>query len=236
MNTFNYLLSDFVISNLPAIYGPDYHVAGKQLMVPLSSTWMLNITSIETVNKSLCSLDLSRTQKLSAIRVNDSNLINFIPPSTNTTFLCAFFAKNTYFALTGDAYQNIVIINWPELRRLNLEKVTNLQTLRVLNCPMLSAIDLQLSTFNDTVSNIYVDLFNNNLTNENVDLIYNAFLSGYYFSNNNYTNAYLSICNPVTGTITTYGGVSGLNGLNISRSICGTAPQVNVNLLFASKI
>lgn len=235
MNTFNYLLSDFLGSDRSATYGPDYYVVGKQLMVPLSSTWMANVTAITTVNSSLCTLDLSRAPRLSAISINDTNLVNFVPPTTNTTFLCAFNLKSYNISLTGSQYNNITLINCPELRSLDLRFARNVNVLRVLNCQKLSSVELQLETFNAKVSNIFVDFFGNNLTNTAVNNVYGAFLSGYYFENKFY-NSYLSICNPVTGTFSNYLTVSGLNGLNVNLSICSLTPGVNTDLLFATKI
>lgn len=240
MNTFNYLLSDFLNSNLPATYGPDYYVIGKQLMVPLSSTWMLNVTSIETVNKSLCSLNLSKTPKLSAISINDTNIVNFIPPVTNTNFLCAFNIKTYDVSLTGSDYRFVVFINSDELRSIDLRNVNRLQVLNVLNCPKLSAIEFNFynKTFSSSVSNFSINLYNNNLTNNTIDNLYRALSGGYIFNFGiPYTNASVTICNPVTGTQALYDVVKNYPGLNFYLSICGLAPSgSNTDLLFATKL
>lgn len=238
MNTFNYLLSDFLTSNRNATYGPDYYVVGKQLMVPLSSTWMANVTSIETVNKSLCSLNLSKTPKLSAITINDENIVNFTPPATNTNFLCAFNVKTYDVSLTGSNYKYVVFINSNELRSLNLRRVSNLEVFNVLNCPKLSTIEFNaFNTFNSTVSNFYINLYNNNLTDSTINNLYLSLSGGYIFSGVPFTNVFVSICNPVTGSSAIYNVIKEYPGLNISLQICGTpASGSNPDLLFAEKL
>ncbi len=232
-------MSDFLVSNLPATYGPDYYVTGKQLMVPLSSTWMLNVTSLQTTNKSLCTLDLSKTVKLSAIRIDDSNLVNFKPPVANTNFLSAFNLKTYSVELTGSSYQVITLYNCNELRDLNLARVNNLALLNVVNCAKLSSIQFDPAgrTFNSSVSNIYINLYNTNLNSTSISSFYASLSAGYYLGNQPYVNTYVTLCNPITGDSALYGIVSNLPGMNISVSICSIPVSgSSTDLLFATKL
>lgn len=217
MNTFNYLLSDFVTSNLSAAYGSDYYVDNKKLIVPLSSTWMANVTSIETVNNSLCSLNLTRTLKLSSITINENNLVNFYLPNTNISTLCAFNLKSYSISLTSTNTENVILINCPQLRSLNVSNAKNIRVLYVLNNPNLSAVYLNPQAFNSNSSNTYITFVGNSLTEESVDHIYGAVLSGYVGMS--FNNGALTISNPVTGTNTWYSSVSGLSGLNVNVSV-----------------
>lgn len=216
MNTFNYLLSDFVTSNLSAAYGSDYYVDNKKLIVPLSSSWMANVTAIETSNNSLCSLNLTRTLKLSSIKINETNLVNFTVPTTNISVLCAENLKSYSLSLTSTNLEAVILVNCPQLRSLNVSNAKNVRLLNIVNNPNLSAVSLNPQSFNSLNSNTTIRFVGNNLTEESVNNVYGAVLSGYVGITFNGT---LTINNPVTGNVTGYASVSGLSGLNVDVSV-----------------
>lgn len=237
-NTFNYSLSDFVITNINGNLGTDFIIDGKNLVVPLSSNWLANITSIRTSVPGLCALDLSLAPRLSTVQIQDPNLVNFVPPQTSNLTLCAIDIQSPVFGVTAN---NVEMISFqaPQLRNLDLRSTTFLKRLIIVNTPSLSSLQLNAATFFSTVSNIQIVIMGSNLSNQSMDTIFWAISTGY--SNNNggtrYTNASVTVSNPVTGTGDVYNALVnqiGLSSLGVTFNIVQTG--LFNGMVFATKL
>jgi len=200
VNTFNYLLSDFLTSNLSAAYGPDYFVVSKSLIVPLSSTWLLNVSSIQVLNKGVSALNLSNAPKLSSVTIQEPELISYQPPVTNTRFLCAAGFKGYSLTITGSNMDFYAVVNCPELRNINFGNIRSVRNIVVSNNPKLSGISLVDTSFAFICASQNYTFAYNNLTNESCDNIYESLWSGSLSGSAWYPNTTVTIINPVTGT------------------------------------
>lgn len=243
MNTYNYLLSDFLVSDRPAVYGPDYYVDGKSLITPLSSTWLNTVSSISVINQSVSSLNLSYAPKLSVITIQEPDLIDYVPPVTKTSSLCAIFIKSTLLAISGGIMEYFVANLCPELRDISFNNIQEANVIIASYNPKLSGLFFPGDSLFNSQKRLQLMFMYNNLTNFSIDQLYNKIIQGTEFINasglqdsRNYPNdSFVTVYDSNTGSDSSL--VDLISSKNVQVNLIKVPePPVSGSVVFATKI
>ena len=220
-NPFNYTLTDFFDTNIPAVYGQDYYVDYKSLRFQLSSTYYQQLTALTSNNKGLCALDLENLPNLSSVSIREPNLIQF-NSSTRLTYISAENINVPNLVLSGGRLTYFGIFFSPALESIDLtgiESVGNFVTL--FNNYQLSEINWGNSL---NIVPTFISLSDNNLSNETIDTLYTSICA--VSGNTSLAGKFISISNPNSGTETGYQALTALQdeGATINVTVISPTP------------
>jgi len=220
-NPFNYTLSDFFDTNIPAVYDQDYYVDYKSLRFQLSSTYYQQLTALTCNNKGLCALDLGNLPNLSSVSIREPSLVQF-QSSTNLTYISAENVSVPNLVLSGGTFTYFGIFYSPALQSIDLTNVKSIGNfVMVINNYQLSEINWGNSL--NTVPTFLI-LGSNNLSNETVDTLFSSICA--VSGNTDLTGKTITVSNPNSGTNTGYEALTALQdeGASISVSVISPTP------------
>lgn len=250
MNTYNYLLSDFLQSDIPANYGTDYYVEDKNLITPLSSTWLNNVSSIYVLYKGVSALNLEYATSVKDVFIQDPDLVYYNAPATSMLYLCAVNINTDYLRITGGDMSFYAAVNCPNLKTINLEDIDSINQLLILYNPKLSSLEFSSNSAKSPFSvafpekgSVRIDLLYNNLTNDTYNMLYSKIIEGTRYIDQDGLEAVgtypigstLTIYDYVTGNIDYYIPLLVDAGMNVNLNLVSLPPQVG-SVVFASKI
>lgn len=174
-NTFNLRLSNFVDSDYPATEGVDFLINAKTLIIPLSSSWLRNVSEVTVVNKGLVYLDPSQATQLRTLVVSESSVNLVYSGGSNIRSISASGVISPVLSITGNNLKAFAIVNSPTVRSLDLTKIPALTSVVIANNASLSTVNFGLSTVNVQTTRS-INIVNNNLSQTTADTFF-AYIS-----------------------------------------------------------
>ena len=162
-NTFNLRLSNFVDSNHPATEGVDFFISQKTLIIPLSSSWLRNVSEVAAVNKGLTYLDPSQATQLRSLVVSESSVNLVYSGGSKIETISARGITSPILSISGNNLKNLAIVNSPAVRNLDLTRIPALTSFVIANNASLSTVNFGLSTVNVQTTRT-INIANNNLS------------------------------------------------------------------------